>query len=175
MGYDHGWSSVEFLGVLLAICGVVVFFAILFQNDSGKVKWHVWERWEQCVFVGVTPVAILGVVLVAMGCGTSVPEPAEPTDPVTVEVDGPTTELAPTVNFYLRLSMARVGFAACEAAQVPLEERSAIRAEARQEVQLLHDELVAYVKSGQTGEYCGPVCEEMFNFLVNVDESICEE
>jgi hypothetical protein len=42
-------------------------------------------------------------------------------------------------------------------------------------VQLLCDEFVAYVKFGQGGSYCGPVCEEMKSFIEDSDVSICEE
>ncbi len=163
-------SGPHLVGFILVVAGGLAYGGNHAENR--KIPKRAWDVGELCLHYGGLAGVFLGLALLVFGCGASVPEP---TDPVTVEVDGPTTELAPTVNFYLRLSMARVGFAACEAAQVPLEERSAIRAEARQEVQLLHDELVAYVKSGQTGEYCGPVCEEIFNFLANVDESICEE
>jgi hypothetical protein len=172
MGYEHGWNTTEFIGLLLAICGAVFFLAILFDNDWGKVKWHAWERWEQCVFTVGIPAALLGMFLVVCGCGGG---RSVPTAPVQVEVVHPASDFEPTMNFYLYLSLARMGFAECEAARVSPEEGGTIRAAARQEAQLLRDEFDAYVHSGQGGLYCGPVCEEMKSFLEDADVSICEE
>lgn len=170
MGYEHGWSTLEFLGAILMLIGP--FAALAFALENLRIRWNVLDRGERAWAVAGPVTVFVGVALLTFGCTTSLPEP---TDPVTVEVDGPTTELEPVVNLYLWLSAARLGFAECEAARASgIEEENAIRAEARQEIQLLHDELTAYVKSGQTGLYCGPACEEMVEFIENSDASVCE-
>jgi hypothetical protein len=161
---------------LLMFAGGLYFLALFGAIDQGcfmgSLQFAV--RILRSAFQSVCgALCVLGAIVVfTAGCGQSLPEP---TDPVTVDVRGPSAEFEPTMNFYLWLSLSRIGFAECEAARASLEEGRAIRAAARQEVQLLRDEFVAYVHSGQTGEYCGPVCEEMKEFLENTDVSICEE
>ena len=150
MGYDHGWNTAVFTGALCLVAGAAIIGALIQEN--WKIKWRAWDAGEQRgVWLGAI-VVLVGLGLAIFGCGGSQPEP---TDPVTVEVDGPTSELEQVVNLYIWLSAARLGFAECEAARASdIEEENTIRNEARREIQLLHDELTAYAKSGQLGPYC---------------------
>lgn len=169
----HGGSVSFFAGTLLLVSGVAACGAQIAEN--WKIKWRVWDRGEQACTIAGAIGAALGCLLFIFGCGPTRPEPTDQIDPVTVEVDGPAAEFEPTMNSYLRLSLARIGLAECEAAHVSLEEAREIRATARRDAQLLLDEFGAYVESGVGGAYCGPVCEKMKEFLENADVSICEE
>ncbi len=78
---------------------------------------------------------------------------------------------------YVELSLVRIGVALCLTSRSV--EWSAAIDPARSDVRRLRDEYSVYYESDRTGGvYCGPVCQEMQNFLAEANQAgliSCEE
>ncbi|MBI5071439.1 hypothetical protein HZB93_00895 [Candidatus Falkowbacteria bacterium] len=106
---------------------------------------------------------LVAVVLAALiGCGGQAVQ-----SPVDIEV---------VEALYVELSLTRIGVALCLTSRSV--EWSVAIDPARSDVRRLRDEYGVYYESDRTGAYCGPVCQEMQNFLAEANQAgliSCEE
>ncbi len=72
---------------------------------------------------------------------------------------------------YLQISMARLEVARCQSEGVSAEKQRQFVALANADLHRLRDEFGVYIEGGQAGPVCGPICEEMLDFLKVAEES----
>jgi len=155
-----GWSSIVFIGVLLALIGPGTVATIIVEN--WKTPLAEWEWWEPAVVVLFGVGFLVGICFIIFGCGGRLPQP---TDPVTVEVVACEPTLG-TEGQYLKLENWRRTVGVCEAAMADDEvARRVIRNTAERDVDRLGQEFDIYHVQGRTDCYCGPVCQEMTEFI----------
>ncbi|MBU1146119.1 hypothetical protein KKD80_01040 [Patescibacteria group bacterium] len=157
MGYDHGWSTLAFVGAVMALVGPGTAAKIIQEN--WKIRWGVWDRWERGVAILGGIGFFVGVAFMVFGCGAREPEP---TDPVWVEVVVCDSALGGTAGQYLRLKIWRQGEGICDEMIETSEDRQqAIREATERDIDDLDHELDAYLASSRTDCYNGPVFNEL--------------
>jgi len=160
------WSSIVFIGVILALVGPGTVATIIVEN--WKTPPAEWEWWEPVAVVLSGVGFLVGICFIIFGCGASL---VEPTDPVSVEVTACEPALGGTAGQYYQLAAWRKEVGFCEAAIAEESARQAIRNFAERDVDRLGSEFDIYRVQGRTDCYCGPVCQEMMKFIEEARES----
>ena len=159
----------HFIGWALFLLGLAGVWGTWMDNQ--KVPKRAWDTSELFCYYGGGGSALLGFVLLLFGCGGSLPEP---TDPVHVEVTVCEPRLG-TEGQYLALNSWRREIGVCEAMRADLWEREEILGRAESDLLRLGEEYDVYQAEGRTDCYCGPVCQEMVNFVeqARIDGRVC--
>lgn len=98
-------------------------------------------------------------LVVFIGCATWTAETAQPPNADAV------------LALYVQISMARLEAAYCQGIGLSFEKRREMIRDAVQDLHRLREEFGTYIERGQIDPYCGPICEEMLDFLEAAEDN----